>query len=139
VSLQRGLPALGVLFAAFVLAACGRSGHGRLAVFVGHWSGHTRGIDIHDSGRGREYINSGAPPVATLTFNVLRVTGTPAEADARIRLTSVRIFDRTAFPRGQPHVGEVGTLRLRHGIVTDTITHVFYCAPKPAEKATCGL
>lgn len=134
--MQRGLPVVGVLLAALALAGCGGSGRGRLAIFVGHWWGHTRGIDVHGSGRGREYINSGAPPVATLTFDVLRVTGTPAAADARIRLTSVRIFDRTAFRRGRPRVGEFGTLRLRQGIVTDSITRVFYCAPK-VDK--CGL
>ena len=137
--MQRVLPVLGVVLAALTLAACGGSDRARSATFVGHWFGHTRGIDVYRSGHGREYINSGAPPVATLTFDVLRVTGTASTADARIRVTSVRIFDKSAFPRAPPHVGELGTLALRHGVVTDSVTHVFYCAPKPAENGTCGV
>jgi hypothetical protein len=111
-----------------------------LATFVGHWSGHTRGIDIDRSGSGREYLSDGARPVATLRFEILRVTGTPAAVDARIRVTSVHLFVRAAFGhRGPPRAGELGTLRLRHGIVSDSTTRVFFCAPKPAQKGVCGL
>jgi len=59
----------------------------------------------------------------------MRVTGTPGVADARIRVTSVRILDRSALFVYPPHAGELGTLRLRHGVVTDSITGVVYCAP----------
>ena len=41
----------------------------------------------------------------------------------------MRIVDRTAFFGALPHTGEFGTLRLRHGIMTDSITRVVYCAP----------
>jgi hypothetical protein len=145
-----------VLFAVLIAAASGGTAFGRLrstggagtasspqarlATFVGHWFGHTRGIDITGSGLGREYLNDGARPVAALTFEVRGVTGTPTAADAQIRVTSVRIFERHAFGhRGPPRVGELGSLLLWNGIVTDSTTRVYFCAPKPAEKGVCGL
>jgi hypothetical protein len=118
----------------------GASPETHLATFVGHWFGHTRGIDIDRSGSGREYLSDGARPLATLTFKILGVKGTPAAADARIRVTSVHISDRRAFGhRGPPRVGELGSLRLRRGIVSDSTTGVYFCAPKPAQKGACGL
>ena len=125
----RALACVGILIGSLVLSGCGGPDGAHLTTFVGHWHGHTRGIDVYRSGRGKEYIGSGAPAIATLTFDVLRVTGTHVVADARIRVTSVRIIDRSAFFGSLPHAGELGTLRLRHGIVTDSITRVYYCAP----------
>ncbi|HZS30072.1 MAG TPA: hypothetical protein VFA37_02325 [Gaiellaceae bacterium] len=111
-----------------------------LAVFAGNWFGHTRGLDISRSGVGRESLSVGATPVARLTFKVLRVDGTRAAADARIRLSSVRIVDAGAFGRRSvPQVGELGFLRLRGGVVTDFITGASFCAPKPAAQGVCGL
>jgi hypothetical protein len=86
-------------------------------------------MDIYGSGRGKEYVWGGPRRLVTLTFDILRVAGTPAAADARIRVTSVRVVDRRAFFGLRPHRGEFGTLRLRRGIVTDSTTNVFYCAP----------
>lgn len=114
---------------AVLLSGCGGTDDARLATFVGHWWGRSRGIDVYRSGRGREHIGPGAPPIATLTFDVLQVSGTPALAEAQIRVTSVRIAERGAFFGLVPHRGQVGTLRLRHGIVTDSVTRVSYCAP----------
>jgi hypothetical protein len=138
--MQRGLLVLGVLFTVLALAACGGSDRGGLATFVGHWSGHTRGIDISRSGSGREYLGSGAAPVAKLTFKVLAVTGSATAAVAQIRVASVHIFDPSALGRRtSPRVGELGRLRLRHGVVTDSITRATFCAPKPAKMGICGL
>ena len=98
-------------------------------MFVGHWHGHARGLDVYPSGRGKEYIGTGNPPIATLTFDVLRVSGTPVVADAQIRVTSVRITHRSALFSFVPHKGELGTLRLRQGVITDGTTRVLFCAP----------
>jgi len=125
----RALACIGVLIGALALTGCGGADDAHLTTFIGHWQGLTRGIDVYRSGRGKEYIGSGTPAIATLTFEILRVTGTPSVADAHIRVTSVRIAARTAFFGSLPHTGEFGTLRLRHGIMTDSITRVFYCAP----------
>jgi hypothetical protein len=117
------------LVGSVVLSGCGGADDARLTTFVGHWQGHSRGMEVFRSGRGREYIGKGASPIVTLTFDVLRVAGTRGVADARIRVTSVRIVKRSAFFGSLPHEGEFGTLRLRHGIITDSITRVFYCGP----------
>lgn len=106
-----------------------------LSAFLGHWWGHTRGIDVYGSGRGKEYINGGARPVLTLAFNVLGISGRQRTVVARIRVTAVRILDRSAVGT-LPYIGEIGTLRLRRGIVTDSITRGFYCASSVDQ---CGL
>jgi hypothetical protein len=85
-------------------------------------------MDVFCSGLGKEHIGSGARPIARLTFDVLRVAGTSGVAAARIRVTSVRIANRGAFFGALPYKGEFGTLQLRHGIITDSITRVVYCA-----------
>ena len=125
----RALACLAVLTGCLLLAGCGGADDARLATFVGHWRGHARGMNVYRSGRGTESIGPTRRRFVTLTFNVLRVAGTGAAAYARIRVTSVRIVARNAYFGFLPHRGEYGTLRLRHGIITDTITRVIYCAP----------
>lgn len=44
-----------------VAGGANRAVNARLTTFVGHWRGHSRGLDIFRSGHGREYIGSGAP------------------------------------------------------------------------------
>lgn len=125
----RALACLAALTGCLLLAGCGGVNDARLATFVGHWRGHARGMDVYRSGHGTESIGPTRRRLATLTFDVLRVAGTPAVANARIRVTSVRIVARGAFFGLLPHTGEFVTFRLRHGIITDTITRVVYCAP----------
>lgn len=66
------------------------------------------------------------------------MNGTPANAVARIKFTFVRL-DKAAF--AENHIrpfksGQVGTIRLRHGVVTDDLTTVTFCAEN-VDK--CGL
>ena len=125
----RALLCLTTLTASIAAVGCGGAGDAHLTTFVGHWRGHARGMDVYRSGRGTESIGPRRRRLATLSFDVLRVAGTAAVANARIRVTSVRIVAKNAFFGLLPHTGELGTLRLRHGIITDTITRVVYCAP----------
>jgi hypothetical protein len=125
----RALAWIGALLGSLALAGCGGTDDARLTMFVGHWHGRSRGLDVYRSGRGKEYIGTGNPPLATLTFDILRVAGTRVVADAHIRITSVRITHRSALFGSLAHTGELGTLRLRHGIITDSTTRVLYCAP----------
>lgn len=117
------------LMGSVVLTGCGGADDARLTTFVGHWHGHSRGLDVYRSGRGKEYIGTGTPPIATLTFDILRVAGTSVLAEAHIRVTSVRIVDQGAFFGSLPHKGQFGALRLRQGVITDSTTRVLYCAP----------
>lgn len=127
---------VGVLI--IVLAGCGAGSRAGLATFLRPYGGHDRLFAVHPSGIGVERLrtlasSSASPYYATLTFRVLGVTGTPSAADARIRVTSLRNFHNVLPPL---RVGELGTLRLRHGVVTDSLTHVTYCAP---HVDRCGL
>jgi hypothetical protein len=105
-------------------------------VFAGQWAGHTRSLTITHDGHGREYETSGCcVREFALRFRVLGVQGTRARAVATIEFTSTRMFDES-HRRHLPHVGEVGTLRLRHGVVTDELTGATFCAGGLVE---CGL
>jgi hypothetical protein len=137
--------ALGGCLALLVLIGDHGSGSGgrvatsRLDTFARSWFGHGRGLVIRRSGQGREYTRTywpGPPYYATLRFEVIGVSGPRAAAEARIRVVSIRNPHHT-LPRIR--VGQLGTLRLRHGVVTDSLTHGTYCSLKPAEKGICGL
>jgi hypothetical protein len=70
----------------------------------------------------------------TARFRVLHVSGTTSEADATIRFTYFRA-EKGAFRR-PPRAGDVATLRLRHGVVTDDATKITFCA---TNVDRCGL
>lgn len=108
-----------------------------LATFTGGWGGHTRGLSITPTGRGQEETNSGCcVRVYQMTFQILSVKGTLTRATAVYRVTS---FKRYESGVRRLRVGDVGKLVLKNGIVTNTLTSVFFCS-NPAWGATgaCG-
>ncbi|MFL5960855.1 MAG: hypothetical protein ACJ75G_11390 [Gaiellaceae bacterium] len=108
-----------------------------LATFAGRWGGHTRGLSITPTGRGREVADDGCcTRVYRLGLEILSVSGTLTRASAVYRVTS---FRRHESGVRRLRAGDVGRLRLRNGIVTNTLTHVFFCSG-PAWGATgaCG-
>lgn len=74
--------------------------------------------------------------VYQMTFQILSVSGTLTRAIAVYRVTSFRRY--VSGVKGV-HLGEVGKLLLRNGIVTNTLTDDFFCSD-PAWGATgaCG-
>lgn len=108
-----------------------------LATFAGSWGGHTRVLRITSGGRALEFTDSGCCyRVYRMTYQLLSVSGTLTRATAVYRVTSFKRYD-SAVPR--LHKGRIGKLRLRNGIVTNTLTGVFFCS-QPAWWATgaCG-
>ena len=97
--------------------------------WAGYWWGHDRGLTISRSGRGLEGVDDGCcTRDITMTFQILRATGTRKSGQARIRVVSVR---RWHVPgRSRPHPGQVATLRLRRGVLTDGLTGATFCAPR---------
>jgi hypothetical protein len=71
-----------------------------------------------------------------VTFRILSVGGTLTRATAVYRVTSFRRYERGI---NVLRAGDVGKLRLRNGIVTNTLTDDFFCSD-PAWGATgaCG-
>lgn len=107
------------------------------ATFAGHWGGHTRRLQITPSGRAVEIVDSGCcVRVYRSTFQILSVSGTLTRATATYRVISSTRSQEYA-PRFR--TGQVGKLRLRNGIVTNTLSKVFFCSA-PAWWATgaCG-
>ena len=108
-----------------------------LATFAGGWGGHTRGLSITSTGRGREATDDGCcTRVYRLTFRILSVNGTLTRAAATYRVTSFKRYEGGVRAL---HVGDVGTLVLKDGIVTNTLTGDIFCSD-PAWGATgaCG-
>ncbi len=107
-----------------------------LSTFVGYWGGHTRGLRIGADREAREVVDSGCcTRVYELGFRLLSVRGTLTRGSATYRVQS---FKR--YPGGpRLRVGQVGRLVLRNGIVTNTLTEVYFCSD-PAWGATglCG-
>jgi hypothetical protein len=110
-----------------------------LTTFVGSWGGHTRQFMIRPSGHGSEYVSSGCCyPIIKLSFEVMRVSGTVKQATATIRVTAVNLFHWTrGGPR--PHLGQIGRLVLKDGIVTDNVSGSFFCSDSAwGATAACG-
>jgi hypothetical protein len=109
----------------------------RLATFTGAWGGHTRGLSITSSGRGSEGANAGCcTRVYQMTFQILSVSGTLTRATAVYRVTSFRRYESGVR---RLHVGDVGKLLLRNGIVTNILTGDFFCSdPAWGATAACG-
>jgi hypothetical protein len=114
------------------------SPHASLATFVGYWGGHTRGLQVSSAGEGSERVNDGCCiRVYDLSFQILYVTGTLTSATATYRVTRFKRYPNSGGPT--MHVGQVGRLRLRNGIVTDRESDTNFCSD-PAWEATgaCG-
>jgi hypothetical protein len=135
----RAVASLGVLLALLPLPACGGSHRATPRTFAGFWEGHTRRLEISRDGRGREIVDDGCcSRVVTARFRLLHVRGTPAKAVATIRFTFARV-DKAVFAalhRRPPHAGQIGTLSLQRGVVTDEATMVTFCA---VNLDKCGL
>jgi hypothetical protein len=108
-----------------------------LATFAGYWGGHTRGLRITLGGQALERADSGCcVRVYRMTFQILAVSGTVTRAIAAYRVTSFKRYESNV---ARLHVGQVGKLLLRHGIVTNRLTGDYFCSD-PAWGATgaCG-
>jgi hypothetical protein len=112
-----------------------------LATFAGRWLGHTRGLRITRTGHATESIYSGCcDPALNVTFRLSQPRGTPMIAAATATATGVWVRDKGAFTKGSspPHVGETRTVRLRNGVLTESLTGATYCDRKADGDGKCG-
>jgi hypothetical protein len=134
------LPA--AVMATLALAGCGGD-KATLASFTGTWQGHPRTLKITRTGYAEERISLGLGHfVIALRFHLSRPTGTPHDARATATVTAVRVGNTSAFTaaRPPPRVGESRTIRLRDGVLTETLTGANYCGPTAGDwiDAGCG-
>lgn len=112
-----------------------------LVTFAGGWIGHTRGLTISGGGVGKESIGDGCcDPVIDLRFRLSRPRGTTRNATATATVTAVRVRDRSAFtPRHPaPRVGETRSIRLKDGVITESLTGTDYCDAAAENTGMCG-
>jgi hypothetical protein len=117
--------------ATFALAGCGGD-KATLGTFTGGWQGHGRTLTIARTGKAEEWISLGLGRfVVALRFHLSRPTGTPHDAMATATVTGVRLGDASAFTAAHPppRVGESRRIRLRDGVITETLTGASYCSP----------
>ena len=113
------------------------SGRPGLEVFSGRWDGHARTLRITRKGRAKMATSLGCcTRVIDLSFRLSRVRGTYSTARARARVTRVRVFDAGVLGRHVPRVGQVGTLRLKRGIIREPFLGWDFCDDANAGK--CG-
>ncbi|HEV8459271.1 MAG TPA: hypothetical protein VGQ38_01065 [Gaiellaceae bacterium] len=108
-----------------------------LATFVGAWGGHTRGLSIAPNGSGSEFADDGCCTRSyQTTFQILSVRGTVTRAEAVYRVISFARHENEVKAR---HKGDLGKLLLRNGIVTNTLTGVYFCSdPAWGTTGACG-
>jgi hypothetical protein len=116
------------------------TGRATLDVFAGQWFGHERSLRISSRGRARMDVSIGCcVHVIKLSFRLSRVRGTYSTARARVRITRAHVFDKSLFREARPpHVGQVGTLRLKHGVITEPFLREIFCDDANAQRHYCG-
>ncbi len=116
------------------------TGRPTVDVFAGRWVGHERSLRITSSGRASMDVSIGCcTHVINLSFRLSRVRGTYSTARARARITRVHVFDKSLFGAARPpHVGQVGTLRLKRGVITEPFLREIFCDDASAQQHTCG-
>jgi hypothetical protein len=109
-----------------------------LTAFAAEWLGHTRQLTITADGRATEHIDSGCCiPVVDLTFRLSQPRGTADNATVTATVTSVELHDWTADVKA-PKIGQTGTVRVHHGVLTEPFTDTIYCDLTEANRGTCG-
>jgi hypothetical protein len=117
--------------ATYALAGCGDD-KATLDTFTGTWQGHARTLNITRTGNAEEWISLGLGHfVIALRFHLSRPRGTPHDATATATVTAVRLGNTSAFTAAHrpPRVGESDRIRLRDGVITETLTGANYCNP----------
>lgn len=115
-----------------------------LATFAGDWSGHGRSLTITRSGKAHISVNDGCcDTLIKFDFKLSHPRGGGGRATAKVVVTKVQILDERAFTTGggsfkAPKVGQVGTLRLRGGVVTEPYLKITFCDRAQGMKGTCG-
>ena len=117
--------------ATFALAGCGGD-KATLATFTGTWQGQGRTLNVTPAGNAEEWISLGLGHfVIALRFQLSRPRGTARDALATTTVTAVRLGNTSAFTAAHPppRVGESRKIRLRDGVITETLTGAHYCSP----------
>src|SRR3954468_13858898 len=112
-----------------------------LRTFAGTWYGHTRSLKITRKGRAKESIGDGCcNPVIDLRLRLSKPRGTRRRASVRARVTWVKVRDKSYFSKKHPapHVGQRRRMRLRNGVIKETLTGATYCNWKASRKGICG-
>jgi hypothetical protein len=133
---------LAIAVVALLQTGCGGGDEATLATFAAPYYGHDRGLGITKDGRAHEVVNSGCCfLVIELRFRLSQPRGTSRNATARATVTWVRLGKRQSmWPKALPvpRIGNTRTLRLRNGVLTESLTGTTYCDPSRGGDGKCG-
>jgi hypothetical protein len=118
---------------ASLVVGCDQRDKAGLGSFAGRWQGHGRGLTIKKDGRASESIYTGCCYLAiAVKFQLSRPRGTPSAASATATVIAVRIGDKSWFTKAHPppHVDESRRIKLRDGVITETLTGTPYCGKR---------
>jgi len=124
------------------LAGCGGD-KATLATFTGTWQGHGPTLKITQAGNAEEWTSLGLRHfVIAVRFRLSRPRGSPHDAMATATVTAVRLGNTSSFTAARPprRLGESRTIRLRDGVITETLIGANYCGPTAKNwiDAGCG-
>jgi alpha-tubulin suppressor-like RCC1 family protein len=116
------------------------TGKASLDVFAGKWGGHERALSVTPTGQATMVVYvSCCIHVINLSFRLSHVHGTYTSASAQARVTQVHVFAKSFFSHGHaPYVGEVGTLRLNDGVITEPFLGEIFCDAARGQTGYCG-
>jgi hypothetical protein len=131
------IPALAIFLSASAILAP----HQSAAPFAGAWWGHTRQLVIARDGHAKEHVDDGCCiPVIELEFRVSHAHGTWRNGRAVATVIRVRYRNRQYFTKARPapHVGERRTIRLKNGLLLESLTGAVYCNGRTKTPGRCG-
>ena len=69
--------------------------------------------------------------VIDLSFRLAKPLGTSRDAIVTLRVTKVRLYNTAIYWKNRPlpKIGQRGQLRLRNGVLTESLTDTIFCAP----------
>jgi hypothetical protein len=127
--MTRAVVALAAVAALGMTGAADTQAAGKFQRFKGTWIGHTRSLVIYSDGRAVESINDGC---CTHAFTLHLRLYAPHGSAVHVRVVGVQQGEYDA-----PRVGKRGVLRLRNGVIDESITKTDYCG-SGARAGACG-
>ncbi len=113
----------------------------RSGPFAAQWYGHTRSLTITADGTATESIGDGCcRPIIDLTWTLSNVRLGLEVQTATGRVTSVDVHDPSVtWPAGRaPRVGDVFTVSLKNGVLSQHLVDTIYCDEEAGRDGTCG-
>ena len=103
------------------------------------WYGHTRWFKVRPSGRVTEHIGDGCcNPVIELGLQLSNPRRTSTGWTATATVVSVKVHKGWRDGGSPPKLGQRGTVVIKRGVLTTSLTDTTYCNKGSGQPSPCG-